>query len=253
LAKELIPVHPRKVFFFLTGRKRMPLPENSDDILPPSLNDLKRLTPSISDPSVTGDDEMDTEMRGRSLSPEVDLFSPDFDDDDSISTPPTPGEAFSGRSSLNPDGTPDIRRSRPGRAPSPALEADERGFTETATAVRARGMSLQAAAPIQPSVELVPDCSRDETETPEQQHSRNQTLAYALFGNDRLQAPSHYTLNKALGSSPMIQPKPDTLATKGMQPLLILDDVTMTGDYVDTLLSPEMIDVDELETMFTGY
>jgi hypothetical protein len=242
LAKELIPVHPRKVFFYLTTQSRMELPENSDDIIPPTLAEMKRLTPSISDPSVT-EDEMDTEVRGRSPSPEVELFSPDLEDDNGIPTPPTPGEAFSGRNSLNPDGTPDIR-SRGNRAPSPALEADERGFTETATAVRARGMSLQSAAP-QPSVEVDQSALMEDDETPEQQHNRDQKLADALFGYERLQATQ-----KALGSSPMILPKPDQQAKS--HPVLILDDVEM-GDVSETLLSPEMIDVDELDSMFSGY
>lgn len=220
----------------------MPLPENSDDILPPVLAEIKRLTPSISDPSVT-EDEMDTEIRARSPSPEVELFSPDLEDETTIPTPPTPGEAFSGRNSLNPDGTPDIR-SRVNRAPSPALEADERGFTETATAVRARGMSLQGAAP-QPSVEVDQSALMEEDETPEQQHNQDQNLAYALFGNERLHAQS-----KALGSSPMILPKSDALGKP--HPVLILDDIEM-GDVHDNLLSPETIDVDELDSMFSGY
>lgn len=242
LAKELIPVHPRKVFFYLTTQTRMELPENSDDIIPPTLSEMKRLTPSISDPSVTGD-EMDAEIRGRSPSPEVELFSPDFEDDTAVPTPPTPGEAFSGRSSLNPDGTPDIR-ARGNRAPSPALEADERGFTETATAVRARGMSLQSAAP-QPTVEIDQSAIMEADETPEQQHKRDEKLADALFGYERLQANQ-----KAMGSSPMMLPKPDPLAKS--HPVLILDDIEM-ADVHDTLLSPEMIDVDELDSMFSGY
>lgn len=219
----------------------MELPENSDDIIPPTLSEMKRLTPSISDPSVTGD-EMDAEIRGRSPSPEVELFSPDFEDD-AVPTPPTPGEAFSGRNSLNPDGTPDIR-ARGNRAPSPALEADERGFTETATAVRARGMSLQSAAP-QPTVEIDQSAIMEADETPEQQHKRDEKLADALFGYERLQANQ-----KALGSSPMMLPKPDALAKP--HPVLILDDIDM-ADVHDTLLSPEMIDVDELDSMFSGY
>src|SRR5207248_4089092 len=56
LAKELIPVHPRKVFFYLTTSPHQPLSENSDDIITPSINDVKRLTPSISDPTIHEDD-----------------------------------------------------------------------------------------------------------------------------------------------------------------------------------------------------
>lgn len=227
----------------------MPVPQNSDDILPPVITDLKRLTPSISDPSVTGD-EMEMDMRARSPSPEVDLFSPDLDEDDhGIPTPPTPGEAFSGRSSLNPDGTADIRNPRSNRAPSPALEADERGFTETATAVRARGMSLQSAAP-QPSVEVDQSAIVEEDETPEQQHNRDQHLAFSLFGNERLNVGAQQKVT--VGSSPMIQPKADAIAKA--HPTLDLGDVAMViDDTNDNLLSPEMVDMDELEDMLVGY
>ena len=219
----------------------MPLPENSDDIIPPSLQELKRLTPSISDPSVGGDD-IDMDIRVRSPSPEVDLFSPDFDDESPVPTPPTPGEAFSGRNSLNPDGTVDVR-SRPNRAPSPALEADERGFTETATAVRARGMSLQGPIP-QPTIE-VQTTIMEEDYTPEQHQNRDR---HDLFGDTHLAL--HVPEQKGLASSPIIVSKPDQHARVPLT--LILDDIDM-GDAHYTLRSPETIDVEELDSMFTGF
>lgn len=220
----------------------MPLPENSDDIIPPSLNAIKRLTPSISNPSVDEND-IETDARRRSPSPEVELFSPDLQDESEV-TPPTPGESFSGRSSLNPDGTPDVR-SRPNRHPSPALEADERGFTETATAVRARGMSLQGPPP-QPTIEVEQPTIHEEDETPEQQHTRDQKLAYDLFGHAHL----HVQEQKAFASSPMIQPKENQPPKAPLT--LTLDDVEMS-DVQFSMMSPEMIDVDELDSMFTGY
>ena len=222
----------------------MPLPDNSDDIIPPSLNELKRLTPSISDPSVGGDD-MDMETRARSLSPEVELWSPDLEDESPEPTPPTPGEAFSGRNSLNPDGSVDIR-SRPNRAPSPALEADERGFTETATAVRARGMSLQGPPP-QATIEIEPATIPEEDETPEQQQHKDRNLAYALFGNSH--PGLHVPEQKGLASSPMMPPKSDHQAKVALT--LNIDDVEMSDTYA--MRSPETIDVDELESMFTGF
>ncbi|RMZ86314.1 hypothetical protein DV736_g6461, partial [Chaetothyriales sp. CBS 134916] len=246
LAKELIPVHPRKVFFYLTTQERMPLPENSDDIIPPTLDQMKRLTPSISNPSVAGDDP-DLEDRVRSPSPEVELFSPELDDDAAM--PHTPDEPFSGRSSLNPDGTPDTRVT-PNRAPSPALEADERGFTETATAVRARGMSLRNPPLPLPSVEVTHSAMMpDEDETPEQQRTRDLKLAYDLFG------PTHVRVqdSKAFTASPMMAPKEqqDTANKMSLMMLNIDDDVEM-HDYM-TIMSPEMIDVDELDSMLTDY
>src|ERR1700761_8216057 len=93
LAKELIPVHPRKVFFFLTTQPRMPLPSSSDDILPPPLLSIKNLTPSVSDHQSQGDDELELDHRDRarlSPSPEVELYSPDLDRDGPMELP-TPG------------------------------------------------------------------------------------------------------------------------------------------------------------------
>ncbi|KIX03157.1 uncharacterized protein Z518_06708 [Rhinocladiella mackenziei CBS 650.93] len=252
LAKELIPIHPRKVFFFLTTQPRMPLPESSDDILPPPLISIKNLTPSVSDHSQV-DDELELDHRERvrlSPSPEVELYSPELDHDDPME-PPTPGEYFSARSSLNPDGTSDVRR-RSNRAPSPPLEADERGFTETATAVRARGMSLHNHI-VQPSVEVDERVQPVEVseETPEQRQKRDRELGLALFGQSHpgLHAPGE----KHVSGSPMIPARQDHQnAMIKMNVTLQLDDVEM-GDASWTLMSPEQIDVDELDTLFTGF
>lgn len=252
LAKELIPVHPRKVFFFLTTQPRMPLPASSDDILPPPLISVKTLTPSVSDHSQV-DDELELDHRDRtrfSPSPEVELYSPDLDHEDPME-PPTPGEHFSARSSLNPDGTPDVRR-RPNRAPSPPLEADERGFTETATAVRARGMSLHNAT-VQASVEVEEKMQPSEVteETPEQRQKRDRELGLELFGQ------SHPSLvvpeQKPLSSSPMIEARQDHQPPMVKMDLgLHMDDIEME-DASWTIMSPEQIDVDELDTLFLGF
>jgi hypothetical protein len=250
LAKELIPVHPRKVFFFLTTQPRMPLPASSDDILPPSLLPIKTLTPSVSDHSQDGDMDLDPADRARmSPSPEVELYSPDLDDSD-VLEPPTPGEHPSARSSLNPDGTPDVRR-RANRAPSPPLEEDERGFTETATAVRARGMSL--LQPVQASVEVEgkPQVPAVSEETPEQRQKRDRELGLALFGqgNQALAVPDQ----KVFSSSPMIQAKPDQQAAITKTTLTLdLDDIEMSVASWN-IMSPELIDVEDLDEMFTGF
>jgi hypothetical protein len=77
LAKELIPVHPRKVFYYLTTCAHQPLPETSDDFIVAGV-DGKRLTPSVSS---LDQDEEDALARQRSPSPEVDLSSPEFEDE----------------------------------------------------------------------------------------------------------------------------------------------------------------------------
>ncbi|KAL2431399.1 hypothetical protein ABEF95_007691 [Exophiala dermatitidis] len=252
LAKELIPVHPRKVFYFLTTQPRLPLPESSDDILPPPRITHKNLTPSVSDQS-QADDDVDLDQRDRarlSPSPEVELYSPELDQEDSVE-PSTPGEYFSARSSLNPDGTPEVRR-RPNRAPSPPLEADERGFTETATAVRARGVSLQNRT-VQQSVEGDENVQVVEAseETPEQRQKRDRELGMELFGQTHpsLQVPEQ----KLFSSSPMIQAKQDPPATFAKMDLgLQMEDVQM-GEASWSTMSPEQIDLDELDTLFSDF
>ena len=252
LAKELIPVHPRKVFFFLTTQPRMPLLSSSDDILPPTLLSIKNLTPSVSDHS-QGDDDLDLDRRDRarfSPSPEVELYSPDLDHDDPMEIP-APGELFSARSSLNPDGTPDIHP-KSNRAPSPPLEEDERGFTETATAVRARGMSLHNPT-VQVSIESAekPAVVEVSEETPEQRLKRDRELGLALFGhtNQALHVPDQ----KQLASSPMIQAKPDHQAPVAKVNLTLDMDDIETGVASWTLMSPEHIDVEDLDEMFMGF
>ena len=248
LAKELIPVHPRKVFFFLTTQPRQPLPINSDDIITPAMVGIQRLTPSISDPSIVEDDDVEMQEQERyersrlSPSPDVDLSSSHLDQH-IPAAPPTPGEGFSGRSSLNPDGTVDSR-AQSMRAPSPPLEPDEKGFTETATAVRARGMSLQQPQ-LATSIEEPQRMVEPMEETPEMRHRRDQELGYELFGHGH---PGLQVLGqKAMASSPMLQPRQEHL--RKLQVTFDFDDVDMDETRFD-LMSPESIEIDDLDDMF---
>ena len=255
LAKELIPVHPRKVFFYLTTSPHQSLPENSDDIITPSINDVKRLTPSISDPSIHEDDiDVDFPDRSRlSPSPEIDLSNPELDDDLPMA-PPTPGESFSGRSSMSREGTADRRIPR-NRAPTPPLEADEKGFTETATAVRARGMSLHEPV-VHVSVEVTEEQSmHDEPveETPEMTHRKDQELGYELFGqaHGALDVPNQ----RILTSSPTMQPRHGSVVETVVKKANVAsqqEDVEM-GECSWELDSPENVELDELDGMFTGF
>jgi hypothetical protein len=256
LAKELIPVHPRKVFFYLTTSPHQALPENSDDIITPSINDVvKRLTPSVSDASIHEDDiDIDFHDRSRlSPSPEIDLSSHELDNDLPMG-PPTPGESFSGRSSLTRDGTVDRRMPR-NRAPTPPLEADEKGFTETATAVRARGMSLHELA-VKVSIEASEEQGFDDEpveETPEMTRRKDQELGYELFGHTRMElsVPSQTILT----SSPMMQPRHVSGVETVVKKAEIInqqEDVEM-GEGSWELDSPENVELDELDGMFSGF
>ncbi|KAL4915296.1 hypothetical protein BDW62DRAFT_125620 [Aspergillus aurantiobrunneus] len=138
LAKELIPIHPRKVYYYLTTRARQPIPESSDNVLIPGIEG-KTMTPSIS----SVDDEEEGVARQRSPSPEVDLSSPDFEEGD-IDLDACGG---SGSARHSPD-FPDHRHTRlvhSHRAASPPLEGDEKEFTQTASAVRERASEQKAS------------------------------------------------------------------------------------------------------------
>ncbi|KAL1971220.1 hypothetical protein VTN77DRAFT_172 [Rasamsonia byssochlamydoides] len=135
IAKELIPVHPRKVYYYLTTCPPQPLPENLDDVV---IVDGKRMTPSLSSASVDQDEEdaLARERARLSPSPEVDLSSPEFEEDQADIN----GHAGNGFS--------DHRHHRlvhNHRAASPPLEGDEREFTQTASSVRERASEEKAS------------------------------------------------------------------------------------------------------------
>ncbi|KLJ11616.1 hypothetical protein EMPG_13204 [Blastomyces silverae] len=152
IAKELIPVHPRKVFFYLTTSPHQALPEASDGILTPA-TESKRITPSVSDPSIDLDDADEDLARERarlSPSPEVDLSAPEFDDEDGVELdghsapggPHTSSRNYGVRGNLS-----NLHRvSYNHRSISPPLEGDEKEFTQTASSVRERTSSEEVAA-----------------------------------------------------------------------------------------------------------
>jgi hypothetical protein len=118
-------VHPRRTYFYLTTYPHQPIPD------PLTMQFAQRaiISPALSStPSRT--DEADAERRRElSPSPEVDLSSPELDDEDMLS-PPTPTGSFSGRR----------EPPRNTRATSPPLEKDEKEFTQTARGMQKRNL-----------------------------------------------------------------------------------------------------------------
>lgn len=126
IAKELETVHPRRTYFYLTTYQHQPIPDPSNIHFP----QRSIISPSLSS-AASRSDEADTERRRElSPSPEVDLSSPEFEDED-IATPPTPSGSFSGR----------VEPVRNTRASSPPLEKDEKEFTQTARGMQKRKQS----------------------------------------------------------------------------------------------------------------
>lgn len=137
LAKELVPVHPRKVFYYLTTCPHQPLPENSDDVFIPSV-DGKQATPSVSSVDQDEEDALARERARLSPSPEVDLSSPDFEDDNiDLNAHAGPGGSGAPGTSFS-DHRNHHRLIHNHRAASPPLEGDEKEFTQTASSVRER-------------------------------------------------------------------------------------------------------------------
>ena len=168
IAKELIPVHPRKVFYYLTTKPRQALPASATEptlptgpVLPTRAEPKRIISPSLSDVSQDDDEHsasLEPSHRRRtalSPSPEIDLSldldgaapAPHPDAELDFPTPATPaaGGPFglhrtNSRSREGSDSERELGLHR--RAESPPLEGDEREFTATARGMRLRGMSL---------------------------------------------------------------------------------------------------------------
>lgn len=160
IAKELIPVHPRKVFFYLTNSPHQPLPQDSFDIIAPTV-ESKQITPSVSVASNAedGDEDMERERARLSPSPEVDLSNPEFDEamiGDGLNgstpgAPPSQPGSFSAQYMQKHN----HRLSHNHRSASPPLEGDEKEFTQTASSVRERASAEDIAGRAKRSLDEV--------------------------------------------------------------------------------------------------
>ncbi|KAI9737038.1 MAG: hypothetical protein M1834_000628 [Cirrosporium novae-zelandiae] len=273
IAKELIPVHPRKVFFYLTTSPHQELPDNSDDILPPAAPRV--ISPSLSSESIDQDEEANRERQTMSPSPEVDLSSPEFDDfdGDSPGGPPTPG-SFSGIPSLNSNPT-EQQLSQNSRHSQCALEGDEVDFQYTANSMQTRSFTSQSDSRMNESNESDPianpeldeqgmSITAESDETPEMSERRNKEAADVLFGsnlnmNHGVVMSSQSSIG---GSSPMVKAKDMQLSIDVTGKKLELsskeDTMMMVGDSgmyslgggMWDLKSPETVELEELDDMF---
>ena len=194
-----------------------------------------------------------------SLSPEIDLSSPELDDEslDGVDSPPTPTGSFSSRSSLTRDGSValDVSRLRRNRAPSPPLEADEKGFTDMANEVKARSMG-QIDEIVRPSTET-DELRRDGTleavpETAEQRHRRDQELGFALFGHGNV--PLSIPAVPNVTASPVVQPQKMVMhveVRKEHQLTTTIVDVEMANTW--DMRSPEDVELGELDGLFSDF
>ncbi|KAK1823855.1 hypothetical protein LTR12_001811 [Friedmanniomyces endolithicus] len=279
LAKDLSAVHPRRLFFYLTTTTHQPIPEVAEPFMPPK----RTLSPPQSSASAA-DEEDDRYNRPRtalSPSPEVDLSSPELEQD-STNQPPTPGAPFSGRNSLARDSR-SSSLSHPKRAASPQLEREERDFKQTANqlyeqAQLRRNSSQQDSKPEQ--ADTTAGAERDDEsnismsieETEEHAALRHHDDAAALFGHaELLKVPSSTAPLLMDFSSPMMRPLSevhlDAVPSSPMKADLVVERtermsldagaalpvLDSTGFGWEALRSPEMVGVAELEDLFGDY
>lgn len=127
LAKNLSPMHPRRLYFYLTTSPHQRIPEAAE-----SLPKQQRIiSPSLSSASALDEEDEGYTRRRTQLSPspEVDLSSPELDEDNA-EEPQAPGGPFSARNSVPRDSRSSSLSHR--RAASPQLEHEERDFKQTA-------------------------------------------------------------------------------------------------------------------------
>lgn len=210
-----------------------------------------------------------------SPSPEVDLSSPELDDDDSADS--VMSSSFTGRGSIpreHPPTSSNLAHNR--RADSPPLEREERDFKQTANQLQELRRTSQDNAVETTSIKsedtdsVVISIEDDSDDTEESLALRNSEAVATLFGgHDSLSA----SVSTIYGfSSPMLKPENlpiiDAKTSQGMMLASALHgakrdldamslDHDKDDDAMDTWVwadaDPENIELDELECMFDAY
>lgn len=236
MAKELETVHPRRTYFYLTTTPHQPLPDTSQAAI--KLRELP--TPSATSGSETEED--DARRRELSPSPEVDLSAPEFDDmdDDDVPMPGTPIGSFPGRHNSVL-----VIASQTGRANSPPLEKDEKEFTQTADGLQKRKLSGGLL-----SMRIDPPLDQQPTDAVADEHSaKEETLFGGLKASAPTPAPGHGP-SMLLLASPAIRPfSLDLRKEKDSDSTLW----AQLDSQLDWDRSPETVELDELDSMLTGY
>ena len=267
LGKQQENVHPRRVFYHLTTQPHQPIPENSQ----PVPNARRVISPSLS--SNADEDNEDKFSRSRaqlSPSPEVDLSSPELDDE----TDAEAASTFSGRHSLSRDhSSTSLNLSHNRRAASPPLEREERDFKQTANELQEQRRNSQQK-PTEITEVVMKTEDHDESQsidmTLETAEEPEEVVASQLFGgHSQLAVSGAYDL-----SSPVLRPQHAAMQVGGLRSGLLERNHTtnktmdtmmtdiMSDDPMDLLSawdesghlrSPENIELDELECLLDAY
>ena len=283
LAKDLSPVHPRRLFFYLTTMPAQPLPETLEPI--PKHNRI--ISPSLSSASAA-DEEDERYNRARaalSPSPEVDLSSPELDEENTDNPQPSNG-SFSGRNSLSrehPPTTANLAHNR--RAASPQLEMEERDFKQTANLLHEQARLRRAS---EEDVKMGDTVAGAELESvsvaralennPHEEEQYDTDAVAELFQHaEHLRSYAHVNLDfssPVLGATRPVDPTEAPMSgsplkqqrrDEGMEDPMALDLNDMSNDHPvpsleqpdafawDSLQSPENIELSELDDMFDDF
>ncbi|KAF2747973.1 hypothetical protein M011DRAFT_401288 [Sporormia fimetaria CBS 119925] len=236
LDKKLVGTHPKRVYYFLTTCPHQPIPDDASS----SLAAARIISPSLSEE----DEDLEVRSRDRSPSPELDLSSPEYEDD---------LDPFA-----NPAHAPISNMSHSRRAQSPPLEHEEREFTQTATFLQQRRRSFEAESSREPSApsehihrgDIIMGNTHDPLdETEESAAHKNSATAAALFGQ-----MGHITgfPHEFTPSSPILRPS----HVMDAPPMFKFGEVKATHDDLDWSLSierPEEVALHELDELLGDY
>ena len=237
LGKELVGTHPKRIYFFLTTQPRQPFPETPE-------TQHRIISPSLTSGETEEEDQPSRRRSALSPSPEIDLSTPELDDEHSpmsssasFSIPNTQTSTFSSR-----------------RGKSPPLEGMEREFTQMAFTLQSRKRESERGAGEAEYVKVERNGENDveedavmlELEVDETEESaalRNKEAADVLFGTceDGRLGVSHGQLNTiGLTSSPVLRP--------------LLESKTLSAfDVIDVWRNPETVELEELDDLFEAY
>ncbi|GAM87962.1 hypothetical protein ANO11243_059910 [Dothideomycetidae sp. 11243] len=259
IGKEQENIHPRRVFYFLTCVPHQPIPDTS--LQQQQQRQARRvISPSLSSNS---DEEMEVkytrERTQLSPSPEVDLSSPELDEDNDVEL----ASMYSSRSSLS-RGPSSVNLSHNRRAASPPLEREERDFKQTANQLQQQRRDSQQKSRQASEVAVKIESANDQPapvvidlieESEESLAKRNREEAAALFGGHDQLTSLINGLDAQLVAV-KVSVETDSLAAKTSESQSMnLEKDTQMGDWADWehIQSPENIELDELEDLFDSY
>lgn len=284
LAKQHEPVHPRRVFYYLSTMPRQALPD------PATFQHLQAprrvVTPELSSSSSTADEDDHDAIRARfalSPSPEIDLSSPELEGEMDMNGACA---SFDRRTSLSRDSSSaSLSLMHNERAISPPLERQERDFRKIASDLLVQHRSAQASRKSSVVIEKPTPESSPAAAGPTANGSLEpENVVVSVEGDDAhdgvafgskdgitslfggttqlstgTNAP--YILSSPLLKPQRPEPRPDATSRSFNVTVSAMD--TIMSDYdakqetiwtgLDDLQSPETVDLDELETLLEAH